>query len=88
MRSLEDTSLLTYAQIIVQASLARKASSVPLSFYRIDYPEKDPAEWDKYLTIRQEDGKVVTGSLPQKFWGDMKEQYEAHNKDYTGVYKG
>ena len=87
MRSLEDTSLLACAQAVVQASLARKASSVPLNFQRIDYPVQDPPEWNKYLTIRQEEGQVVTGELPQRFWGDMKEQYEAHNKDYTGVYK-
>jgi len=87
-RSLEDLSLLTYAQIILQASLARKASSVPLNFRRIDYPTLDPPEWRKYLTIKQENGKVKTGELPLAFWGNMKQQYEAHNKDYTGVYKG
>jgi len=26
--------------------------------------------------------------LPMRYFGNMKEQYEAHNKDYTGVYKG
>jgi succinate dehydrogenase/fumarate reductase flavoprotein subunit len=88
MRSLEDTSLLTYAQIIVQASLARKASSVPLGFQRIDYPALDPPEWNKFLTIKQENGKVKTGLMPQAFWGNMKKQYEAYNKDYSGVYKG
>jgi len=88
MRSLEDLSLLTYAQIIIHASLARKASSVPLNFQRIDYPTLDPPEWRKFLTIKQENSKVKTGELPLTFWGNMKEQYEAHNKDYTGVYKG
>ena len=88
MRSLEDISLLHHARIIVLASLARKASSRPLDFHRIDYPTLDPPEWNKFLTIKQQDGKVVTGSLPPTFWGDMKQQYEAHNKDYTGVYKG
>ncbi len=88
MRSLEDTSLLTYAQIIVQAMLARKASSIPLNFQRIDYPTLDPPEWQKFLTIKLENGKVKTGSLPLAFWGDMKKEYEARNKDYTGVYKG
>ena len=74
MRSLEDTSLLACAQAVVQASLARKASSVPLNFQRIDYPVQDPPEWNKYLTIRQEEGQVVTGELPQRFWVNMKEQ--------------
>ena len=88
MRSLEDLSLLTYAQIIIHASLARKASSIPLNFQRIDYPTLDPPEWRKYLTIKLENGKVKTGGLPLAFWGNMKNQYEARNKDYTGVYKG
>ena len=88
MRSLEDLSLLSYAQIIVQAMLARKASSMPLNFQRIDYPALDPPEWNHFLTIKQENGKVVTGSLPMTYWGNQKQSYEAHNKDYTGVYRG
>ena len=88
MRSLEDLSMLEYAKIIIQASLARKASSMPLNFQRIDFPAMDPPEWNKFLTIKLENDKVKTGELPQNFWGDMKKQYEAHNKDYTGVYKG
>jgi succinate dehydrogenase/fumarate reductase flavoprotein subunit len=88
MRSLEDVSLLTYAKIIIQAQLARKASSMMLGLQRIDYPAMDPPEWHKFLTIKQENGKVKNGELPIGFWGNMKEQYEAHNKDDTGVYKG
>ena len=87
MRSLEDTSLLTYAQIIVQASLARKASSAPLGFQRIDFPTMDPPEWNKYVTVKLENGKVKEGELPLNYWGDLKANYEAHNKDYAGVYK-
>jgi len=88
MRSLEDVNMLTSAKIIIEAQRARKASSMPLGLQRIDYPAVDPPEWNKYLTIRQENGKVVTGEQPITFWGNMKEQYEAHNKDYTGVYTG
>jgi len=88
MRCLEDLSLLTNAQIIIHASLARKASSMPLGFQRIDFPALDPPEWNKYLTIRLENGKVNTEMIPLTFWGDMKKEYEAHNRDYTGVYQG
>ena len=88
MRSIEDTSLLTYAQIIIHASLARKASSMPLNFMRIDCPDMDPPEWQKFLTVKMENGKVITGDMPLAYWGNMKQQYEAHNKDYTGVYQG
>jgi len=88
MRSIEDLSMLAHAQMILSASLARKASSAPLNFHRIDYPELDPPEWNKYVTIKLENGKVQSGELPLNYWGDMKANYEAHNKDYTGVYKG
>jgi succinate dehydrogenase/fumarate reductase flavoprotein subunit len=88
MRSIEDLSMLNHAQMVLAASLARKASSAPLNFFRIDYPEVDPPEWNKYVTIRQENGKVQAGELPLNYWGDMKANYEAHNRDYTGVYSG
>ncbi|MFC2069832.1 FAD-dependent oxidoreductase [Chloroflexota bacterium] len=88
MRSLEDLSLLTYAQIVFHASLARKASSRFLDFRRIDYPELDPPEWNKFITLKQENGRVKTGELPLDYWGDLKENYEAHNEDYKGVYEG
>jgi succinate dehydrogenase/fumarate reductase flavoprotein subunit len=87
MRSLEDISLLNYAKIIIHASMARKASSIPLNLQRIDYPAVDPPEWNKYLTVKLDNNKVKVGELPTTFWGDMKQQYEAHNKDYTGVYR-
>jgi succinate dehydrogenase/fumarate reductase flavoprotein subunit len=88
MRTIEDLSMLAHAQMVLNASLARKASSAPLNFYRIDYPEVDPPEWNKYVTIRMENGKVKSGELPLNYWGDMKANYEAHNRDYTGVYTG
>jgi len=87
MRTLEDLTMLEYAKVIIHASRARKASSVPLGFQRIDYPELDPAEWHKFLTLKLSGGKVQLGELPPRFWGDMKQQYEAHNRDYAGVYK-
>ncbi len=87
MRALEDLSLLASAEIILHASLARKASSLALGFNRIDYPRMDPPDWNKFLTLKQVNGQVSTGFLPIGFWGNMKEQYEAHNKDYKGVYR-
>ncbi len=88
MRSLEDLSMLEYAKIIIHASLARKASSAALNFHRIDYPAVDPPEWNKFLTVKLENDKVKIGERPIRFWGDMRKQYEAHNRDYAGVYRG
>jgi succinate dehydrogenase/fumarate reductase flavoprotein subunit len=87
MRTIEDLSLLTHGQIILNASLARRASSQMLNFFRIDYPQVDPPEWHKFITVKLENGKVKVGELPLDYWGDMKTSYEARNKDYTGVYQ-
>jgi len=88
MRSIEDLSMLAHARMVVNASLVRKASSEALNFRRIDYPQLDPPEWNKYISIRLENGKLKTGEYPVNYWGDLKSNYEAHNRDYTGVYKG
>jgi succinate dehydrogenase/fumarate reductase flavoprotein subunit len=88
MRSLEDLNMLAHGQIMLNASLARKASSQPLNFFRIDYPEVDPPEWNKFITVRLEDGKVKTKDYPMGYFGDLKGNYEAHNRDYQGVYQG
>ncbi len=88
MRSIEDLSMLAHAQMVLHASLARKASSASLNFYRIDYPEIDPADWNKYISIKLENNVVKTNQIPVNYWGDMKSNYEIHNRDYRGVYKG
>ncbi|HEY95484.1 MAG TPA: FAD-binding protein [Dehalococcoidia bacterium] len=88
LRSLEDLSILTYAQIVLHASLARKASSRYLDFYRIDYPALDPPEWSKFITVRLENDKVTVGEVPLDYCGNLKANYEANNRDYAGVYTG
>ena len=86
IRSLEDLSILTHAQIHLHASLARKASSPFLGFHRIDYPQSDPPEWRKFITVKQSSDKMQIGELPLGYWGNLKDNYEAHNRDYQGVY--
>jgi succinate dehydrogenase/fumarate reductase flavoprotein subunit len=84
----ESLSALACAQMIIRASLARRASSRFLDFHRIDFPELDPPEWQKFLTLKLENDKAKIGGRPLAYWGAMKKSYEAHNKDYTGVYQG
>jgi succinate dehydrogenase/fumarate reductase flavoprotein subunit len=86
LRTVEDLTMLEHSKMIMQASLARKASR--MGFMRIDYPEMDPPEWNKFLIAKLENDKFTTSLKEQRFWGNMKEQYEKHNKDYTGVYQG
>ncbi len=82
MRIHEVLDILTVAQIVLQASLARKSSSAPLCFNRTDYPEMDPQEDRRHIVIRQEDGKVLTRTVPLDFFGSLKEEYEKRNQDY------
>ena len=86
-RALDVIDILTCDEMIIHASLGRKASSKFLGFTRLDYPEVDPLEWHKWITIKQESGEVKIGELPIDFWGPLKDNYEAHNKDYMGLVK-
>lgn len=88
LRVLESFNMLTCDKMIAHVSSARKASSDVLGFYRQDYPEIDPPDWHKFVTIKMaDDGKVEIGEEPIGFWGNLKEEYEAHNKDYRGFLK-
>ena len=78
MRTLEVFDILTCSQMVIHASLARKASSQFLGFIRTDYPEMDPPAWHKWITIRLEEGNVRTAELPIDFWGELKKNYEKH----------
>ena len=67
-RTLEALAQATIDNAIIEACLARKASSKPLDFKRLDYPEVDRPEWNKFMTVRQENGQVKTGELPFDYW--------------------
>ena len=57
-----------------------------MDFHRIDFPELDPPEWNKFITVKLENGRVKIGERPLGHWGNLKKNYEAHNKDYKGVF--
>ncbi len=82
VRSLEVLNVLTNAEIVLNACLARKASSKPLHFRRTDYPEMEPPEWNKFVTIKLEKNEVATGKKPLDYYGSLKGNYESHNVDY------
>ena len=83
-RMLECFSLMTVGEMVMQASLARQCSSVYLDFYRLDYPQMDPPEWEKLLPMRQEDDGVKVRDLPLDFHlkppyaPSYEENYELH----------
>ncbi len=84
VRSLECLSRITVGEMVMQACLARKASSRFLDFKRLDYPTVDPPEWNKFVTIRLQDGEVEAGELPFNYWllpphaPAYQENYERH----------
>jgi succinate dehydrogenase/fumarate reductase flavoprotein subunit len=83
-RYLECLTRSTMSEVIIHASLARKASSNILDFHRVDYPTVEPKEWRKYITLKMQDDRVVTGELPLNYYlsapyeTTFKENYEVH----------
>ncbi|MBW2221561.1 MAG: FAD-binding protein [Deltaproteobacteria bacterium] len=85
VRFLECMVRMTVGEIIMNASLARRASSKHLNFKRLDYPRMDPPEWEKFVTIRQENGEIKEGELPFDFWlkPPYAPAYEENYKRYS-----
>jgi len=61
---LECDTFITVGQIVMNASLIRKASSLFLHFKRLEYPEMDPLEWNKFLPMRLEGREIKYRELP------------------------
>ena len=84
-RNLEALDLLSLAEIIMLAMRERKSSSQTLNFYRLDYPQIDPPEWNKFITIKQEDGKLTVGEMPLRWW--LKPPYAPTYQENYEKYK-
>ena len=82
MRAHEVFDIFDVAKLILHACIARKSSSAPLFFQRSDYPQMDPEEDKRIITIRQENGKIIEGSVPLGYFGNLKEEYEKRNQEY------
>ena len=82
MRVHEVLDILTVAQLVLHASLARKSSSAPLFFERSDYPDLDPEQDRCHIAISQENGVVKERRVPLDFFGGLQEEYEKRNQDY------
>lgn len=82
VRLLEVFDILTVSELIIQSSLARKASSRALCFDRGD--GEDTEEERRFIAVKQVDGKVFKRELPLDYFGELKENYKKHNEDYIG----
>ena len=78
MRSVEVLSILDWCKAVMHQNLARKSSNPWMNFVRLDYPQQDPPEWRKWITIKQSDGGVSIGEKPLDYWGDLVSNYEKH----------
>jgi succinate dehydrogenase/fumarate reductase flavoprotein subunit len=83
-RLLECSSLISVGEMVMHASLARKASSLYLDFYRLDYPDMDPPEWQKLLPIKQVGGQTEVRELSfnhhleSPYASTYEENYQIH----------
>jgi succinate dehydrogenase/fumarate reductase flavoprotein subunit len=83
-RTVECMTRITMGEMIMQASLARKASAPALGFKRLDYPQNNPPEYDRFITTRLENGDVKLGDRQFNYWllppysSTFKENYEKH----------
>jgi succinate dehydrogenase/fumarate reductase flavoprotein subunit len=84
-RAMECHSIITAGEAVIQASLARKASSAWLNFTRLDYPSVDPPEWNKLLAIKQKNGEVCVTEMPLDYHlqapyaATYEENYQQHS---------
>lgn len=84
-RLLEVFDILTVAQMILQACLARRQSCGKLEFFRTDGDGQPPAP---FICIRQEEGKVLRREVPLDYAGDPRANYEKYNQDYLAQRAG
>lgn len=83
-RLLECHALIAVGELVIKASLERKASMSGMDFIRLDYPQMDPPEWNHLIPIRQENNRVKTRQVPLDFHirepnaGSLEENYQKH----------
>jgi succinate dehydrogenase/fumarate reductase flavoprotein subunit len=87
VRALECLARITVGEVIMHASLNRKASSKILAFNRLDYPQADPKEWAKLVTLRLEKGGVQVGERPLDYYlsAPHSPSYEENYRKHCGL---
>ena len=84
MRLLEVFDILTVAQMILQACLARRQSCEKLEFYRTD----GEGAMEPFICIRHDGEKVLRREVPLDYAGNIRENYEKYNQDYIAERAG
>jgi succinate dehydrogenase/fumarate reductase flavoprotein subunit len=78
MRTLEVYNILTCNEMIVHASMARKADAPQLGFKRLDHLTEDPSHWKKWIVLKNFDDRISSREMPLDFWKPLAENYERH----------
>ena len=73
---------MTNTELVLHSSLTRRASSKHLHFTCQDFPEIDPPEWHKFVTVELENGEVRAGNRALGYYGSLEDNYSAQNLDY------
>ena len=84
-RLLEVFDILTVAQIILQACLARRETCEKLEFFRTD---GSGGRQEPFICIRHDGEKVLRREVPLDYAGDIKANYEKYNQDYIAEKRG
>jgi len=91
MRAHECLAMLDIGEAVMEASLARGASSEVLNFHRLDRPALDPPEWRKLLVVRRGPAGTESRLLPldwhlkAPFAPTLAENYESRADQYSGT---
>jgi len=86
-RALECLNHITLGEMVMHATLARKASSTLLGINRLDYPKIDPPEWNKFVTIKLKNVDIQVGELPLRWWlqPPYASTYEENYRKHCGL---
>jgi succinate dehydrogenase/fumarate reductase flavoprotein subunit len=77
-KMLEVFNIVTVGQMVLLASQARCCTTPSLGFFRMDYPQVDPPEWRRWVTLKLEEGGVKSGFLDKDYHGELPSNYASH----------
>jgi len=89
-RAAECRSLLGLGEAVIQASLARQASSRWLNFQRLDFPSSDPQAWNKLIPLQKSRDGYTAGELALDYHlqppyaNEYEENYRRHSAHPAG----
>ncbi|HSR10055.1 MAG TPA: fumarate reductase/succinate dehydrogenase flavoprotein subunit, partial [Thermodesulfobacteriota bacterium] len=65
MKAVEVGAILDCADMVTAASLARRESRWGIYHYRVDFPERDDANWKKFVVVKRDrSGRAATAIEP------------------------